>query len=87
MLCVCCGDAQRRRKRALTDVFVHTQHGRMPLHYACDNGHTEVVKVLLQSGADVEAKNEVSAESIGVVAVIGMCGEKTALYLVRERGV
>ena len=31
-----------------------------PLHYACANGHTAIVSLLLDHGADVEAKNEVS---------------------------
>ena len=28
------------------------------LHYACDQGQLEVVKLLLEKGADVNAKNE-----------------------------
>ena len=67
--------------------FVYTQYGSTPLHLACDSGHTEAIKELLQSGADVEAKDEVSAESIGAVAVVGMCGERRALYLVKEGSV
>jgi len=32
-----------------------------PLHIACVNGHHAVVKLLLQSGADKDAKDNVSS--------------------------
>jgi cytohesin len=32
--------------------------GMTPLHYAADEGHTEVVELLIANGADVNAKNE-----------------------------
>ena len=31
--------------------------GYTPLHYSAINGHLEVCRLLLQSGADVNAKN------------------------------
>ena len=31
-----------------------------PLHYAADNGHTATVQLLLQAGADKDAKDSVS---------------------------
>ena len=34
---------------------------RTPLHEAAFNGHTDVMKVLLAAGANIEAKDEVSA--------------------------
>lgn len=34
------------------------EDGYSPLHRACYNGHTDVVKVLLSRGADVQAKTE-----------------------------
>ena len=37
-----------------------TQGGGTPLHDAAMNGHKEVVALLLQSGADTSAKNNVS---------------------------
>ena len=33
------------------------QFGRTPLHWSCDNGHVQVVKELLEHGADIEAKD------------------------------
>ena len=38
-----------------------SQFGDTALMSATDNGHLEVVKALLASGADKEAKNKVSA--------------------------
>ena len=32
--------------------------GMTPLHYAADEGHTEVVELLIANGADVNAKDE-----------------------------
>ena len=32
-----------------------------PLHYACENGHHVIVQLLLQSGADKDAKSYVSS--------------------------
>ena len=37
-----------------------TQDGRTPLHYAALNGHKDVAALLLERGADKEAKNNVS---------------------------
>ena len=35
------------------------QDGRTPLHLASVNGHASVVELLLQHGADIEAKTNV----------------------------
>ena len=37
-----------------------TQIGRTPLMFASEQGHTEIVKVLLVYGADADAQDEVS---------------------------
>ena len=47
----------------LSYCFPHTQDGDTALHYASINGHLEVVKLLLQSHADVNIKGRVSTES------------------------
>ena len=36
------------------------QSGRMPLHWACSGGRTEVVEFLVQSGVPVDARDDVS---------------------------
>ena len=36
------------------------QNGWTALHYACGNGHTETVKLLLNNNADISATNNVS---------------------------
>ena len=36
------------------------QYGRTALHYSAIYGHTEVVEILIRSGADVNALDKVS---------------------------
>ena len=40
-------------------LFSSLQSECTPLHYAAENGHTEVVSLLLEKGADIEAKDPV----------------------------
>ena len=54
-----------RRTLALTRSAVW-QNGTTPLHFAAFKGHTEVVKVLVEAGATVEATDEVSAAPVGL---------------------
>ena len=39
--------------------LLHTQWGRTAVYRASLNGHSEVVKLLVQAGADLELKREV----------------------------
>ncbi|KAJ1475513.1 ankyrin repeat protein, partial [Baffinella frigidus] len=48
--------------------------GATPLHTASENGREEVVKVLLDAGADVEAKTTVGATPLYVAASNGHAG-------------
>ena len=41
------------------------QNGGTPLHYAADNGHESTVRLLLDRGADKEAKHKVRDERGG----------------------
>ena len=54
-----------RRTVALTRSAV-SQDGITPLHLVASNGHTEVVKVLMEAGATVEATDKVSALPVGL---------------------
>ena len=36
----------------------HPHPGWMPLHEACKNGHETIVSLLLEKGADVNAKDD-----------------------------
>ena len=38
----------------------YIQDGVTPLHFACENGHDEVVKILLQGGADPNIQDKVN---------------------------
>ena len=41
------------------DVFL-LQYGWTPLHWACSNGHTEIVNFLVSNHADISATTDVS---------------------------
>jgi ankyrin repeat protein len=64
-----------RTKKSL--VIVRTlllllQSGCTPLMYATKNGHTAVIRILVDAGADVNARDEVShlAQMISCVAIV-----------------
>ncbi|HEX5243065.1 MAG TPA: ankyrin repeat domain-containing protein [Tepidisphaeraceae bacterium] len=40
------------------DVYARDKSGRTPLHWAAQSGHTETAKYLIDSGADVNARDE-----------------------------
>ena len=43
------------------DPSARTSRGHQALHLAAENGHTETVRMLLDSGADLNAKDEVGS--------------------------
>jgi ankyrin repeat protein len=43
-----------------------------PLHWACWNEHLEVIICLLEHGADVNMKNNVSTSTCGLVVMVEM---------------
>ena len=46
-------------------IIIHSslQYGWSPLMEACENGHEEIVKILLEEGADVNDQDNVSGTS------------------------
>ena len=50
--------------------MVFSQNGSTPLHWACDGGYTAVAKLLIDSGAKLEIKSNVSI--LFLVACMGM---------------
>ncbi len=40
------------------DINKHGEHGYTPLHEACSNGNAEIVKYLVENGADIFARTE-----------------------------
>jgi len=48
------------------DVNTRTRYNSTPLFFACDRGHTEIVRVLIERGADVNVKdNFYNANALG----------------------
>ena len=41
-------------------IVLFWQKGKTPLHIACENGHEDIVSLLLSNNADLEAKDSVS---------------------------
>jgi hypothetical protein len=48
------------------------QDGKTPLHYACENKHLEGIRCLLEHGADVNMKDNVSTATSGVAVMVEM---------------
>jgi ankyrin repeat protein len=48
--------------------------GWTPLHFACLNYHLEVIICLLEHGADVNMKDNVSTVTSGVAVMVEMVG-------------
>ena len=40
------------------------QNHQTPLHLAAKGGHTDIVQLLIDKGADINAKNEVRSDGI-----------------------
>ena len=40
------------------------RYGRTALMYACEKGHTEIVRLLVEKGADVNAKHKCAASCV-----------------------
>ena len=45
------------------------QDGMTALHWACSNGHTEVVKHLINNNADITGTNNVSDYAVAVFII------------------
>ena len=45
------------------------QDGRTALHWACSDGHTEVVKHLINNNADISATDNVSDYAVAVFII------------------
>ena len=45
------------------------QYGVTALHFACRNGHTEVVKHLINNNADISATSNVSDYAVAVFII------------------
>ena len=84
------GDA-RRRRRAVTaaldkgaDVNAKTRYGATALSFAADQGHLEVVKLLLARGADVNAQD--TFYQMRAVDMAMMNNHAAVVTLLLERG-
>jgi hypothetical protein len=57
--------------------------GMTPLHYAAENGHVEIARLLLQNGADVNAKDNYGWTPLHIAA---MYGHVDIIHLLVENG-
>ena len=64
--------------------MVSLQLGATPLHRVCDKGHIAVAKLLIESGAKLETKDDVSVELL--VAFMGM-GSQSTCHQYRALGI
>lgn len=62
-----------------------TQPGATPLMLAAQEGHTEVIKALLESGADVNAKDSAGRNALMIVAEEGVSSTRDDKYLAVAR--
>jgi hypothetical protein len=53
-------------------VWLHVQGQRTPLHLAADKGHEAVTRVLVEAGADVNAKESEVQSKCAVVGCVLM---------------
>merc|ERR1711865_12693 len=69
----CRGDVDlcRRALRSVDSIDDADTKGRSPLHHAAENGHTEVVRLLVVAGADVEAKDQLGRTALMYCAWYG----------------
>ena len=56
------GDLEKARfaLRQGVNPNIRNEEGWMPLHYAAENGYDEIISLLLEAGADVNALNSAS---------------------------
>ena len=67
----------RRHLAAGVDVNCFDDEQSRPLHVAVFCGHTEVIDILLDASADVEAKGQLEGTPLHVAATIGRIGAAT----------
>ncbi|CAN9508189.1 unnamed protein product [Ophioblennius macclurei] len=79
------GDLDEVKSKVLTseDASRELESGRMPLHYAADFGHKELLEYLISKGADVNAKDK-----HGFTPLITACyeGHLMCVKLLLEKG-
>ena len=55
----------------ISDDVSYYQYGYTALHWAAQNGHIEVVRLLLDRGANIEARNVVS-QNVSIASTYGL---------------
>jgi ankyrin repeat protein len=78
------GDIVRVRKLVskTMPLNVFDEIGKTPLHYAVENEHFDVVKFLIEAGADVNAHDETTIGNTPLAEVAGSCSFEMANLLI-----
>ncbi len=71
----------------MTGIFLF-KNGYTPLNLACQKGHTDIVSLLLDRGADVNAEDQVreSSHLHGISQLIFCQSEDTPLHIASRNG-
>lgn len=64
-------------------LFVPSQRGVTPLHLACRHGHTQVVRLLIDHGGDVNLPSRGGVCSLHLAA---RCGHSNVVELLLDKG-
>lgn len=47
--------------------YLYVQNGKTPVHYAAENGHTNIIKILTENGCDLNIKDKVSSSFMQLI--------------------
>ncbi len=78
-----CSSHANRDARARTHTHTHTLQGTTALHVASHHGHINCIKLLLQNGANINARDDASS-STPLLKALERTHEDAALFLLQN---